>query len=134
MQRMMTKMTKMIKDKTSIRPVIRKIGTIENKSPAERFQNLTLRPIIKLQHELLVAFFENYLKKRKIDFSGLSELEKHEVISKAFKKDNLFKTEIRALVLGHFTLEEYSAYQTIAADANKRIITMIEERLQSVTL
>lgn len=124
----------MMKDKTSIRPVIRNIGSIENKNPAERFQNVTLRPIIKLQHELLVAFFQNYLKKRKIDFSGLSDLKKNEVISKAFKKDNLFKTEIRALVLAHFTLEEYSAYQTIAADANKRIITMIQERLQSVTL
>ena len=134
MQRMKIKMTKMMKDKTGIRPVIRNIGTIENKNPAERFQNVTLRPIIKLQHDLLVAFFQNYLKKRKIDFSGLSELEKNKVISKAFKNDNLFKTEIRALVLGHFTLEEYSTYQTIAADANKRITAMIEERLQSVTL
>lgn len=123
-----------MEDKTSIRPTIKNIGSIENKNPAERFQNVTLRPVIKLQHELLIAFFQNYLKKKKIDFSGLSELQKNEVISKAFKNDNLFKTEIRGLVIGHFTLEEYHMYQTIAADSNKRIMAMIEERLQSVTL
>ena len=124
----------MNEDKASIRPAIKNIGSMENKNPAERFQNITLRPVIKLQHELLIAFFQNYLKKKKIDFSGLSELQKNEVISKAFKNDNLFKTEIRGLVIGHFTLEEYNMYQTIAADSNKRIMAMIEERLQSVTL
>ena len=124
----------MNEDKASIRPAIKNIGSMENKNPAERFQNITLRPVIKLQHELLIAFFQNYLKKKKIDFSGLSELQKNEVISKAFKNDNLFKTEIRGLVIGHFTLEEYNTYQTIAADSNKRIMAMIEQRLQSVTL
>jgi len=124
----------MNEDKASIRPAIKNIGSMENKNPAERFQNITLRPVIKLQHELLIAFFQNYLKKKKIDFSGLSELQKNEVISKAFKNDNLFKTEIRGLVIGHFTLEEYNMYQTIAADSNKRIMAMIEQRLQSVTL
>jgi len=124
----------MNEDKASIRPAIKNIGSMENKNPAERFQNITLRPVIKLQHELLIAFFQNYLKKKKIDFSGLSELQKNEVISKAFKNDNLFKTEIRGLVIGHFTLEEYNTYQTIAVDSNKRIMAMIEQRLQSVTL
>lgn len=124
----------MNEDKASIRPAIKNIGSMENKNPAERFQNITLRPVIKLQHELLIAFFQNYLKKKKIYFSGLSELQKNEVISKAFKNDNLFKTEIRGLVIGHFTLEEYNTYQTIAVDSNKRIMAMIEQRLQSVTL
>jgi hypothetical protein len=131
---MITKMSKMNEDKASIRPAIKNTGSMENKNPAERFQNITLRPVIKLQHELLIAFFQNYLKKKKIDFSGLSELQKNEVISKAFKNDNLFKTEIRGLVIGHFTLEEYNTYQTIAVDSNKRIMAMIEQRLQSVTL
>jgi hypothetical protein len=124
----------MIEDKTSIRPTIKNIGTIENKNPEEKFQNISLRPIIKLQHDLLIAFFQNYLKRNKIDFSQLSTLRKKELISKVFKNDSLFKTELRGLIIGHFTQEEYTTYLNMAADSNKRIMAMIEERLQSVTL
>ena len=35
----------------------------------ERFQNKTLRPIIKMQHDILIVSFQYYLEKRKIDFS-----------------------------------------------------------------
>ena len=124
----------MIEDKTSIRPTIKNIGTIENKNPEEKFQNISLRPIIKLQHDLLIAFFQNYLKRNKIDFSQLSTLRKKKLISKVFKNDSLFKTELRGLIIGHFTQEEYTTYLNMAADSNKRIMAMIEERLQSVTL
>ena len=32
----------------------------------ESFQNKTLRPIIKMQHEILIACFNNYLEDKKI--------------------------------------------------------------------
>ena len=37
----------------------------------ESFQNKTLRPIIKMQHDLLILSFQNYLVKRKIDFLNI---------------------------------------------------------------
>ena len=60
---------------TKERPVIGEIIK-ENMSDFELFQNTTIRPIIKMQHELLIAFLQNYLKKRKIDFSEISEEKK----------------------------------------------------------
>lgn len=124
----------MTNNKVSIRPLIKNIGTIENKSEEEKFQNDTLRPILKLQHELLIAFFENYVRRKKIDFDKLNHVKMLELISNIFKNDNLFKTELRGLIIGHFTLSEYKLYQTISVDANKRIFTMIKERLLSVFL
>lgn len=32
----------------------------------EYFQNTTVRPIIKMQHHLLILSFKNYLKKKKL--------------------------------------------------------------------
>ena len=124
----------MTNDKTIIRPVIKNIGTVKNKSREEKFQNITLRPIIKLQHELLIAFFENYILRKKIKFSILNTLKKQELMSNIFKNDTMFKTELRGLIIGHFTVDEFTVYQTMTADANKRILTMIRERLLSVTL
>jgi hypothetical protein len=124
----------MIDTKISIRPVIKNIGTNENKNEAESFQNTTLRPILKLQHELLIVFFENYIKRKKIDFQGLSSVKKDALVSTIFKNDTMFKTELRGMIVGHFTVSEFAVYQTISSDANKRIFTMVKERLLSVFL
>lgn len=122
----------MIGDKVSIRPIIKNIDHIEDKTPEEKFQNVTLRPIIKLQHDFLVAFFQNYTKKKKVDFAGLNTPKKKELISNVFKNDVQFKTELRGLIIGHFTIEEYTIYQDIKASANKRMMAMIKERLLSL--
>lgn len=120
--------------KISIRPVIKNIGSNENKNEAESFQNKTLRPILKLQHELLVAFFEHYVRKKKIDFLGLSSAKKNDLMSNVFRNDNMFKTELRGMIIGQFTVNEFDLYQNIYADTNKRILTMAKERLLSVFL
>jgi len=119
--------------RVSIRPAIKKIGTVENKLSEERFQNVTLRPIIKMQHDLLVAFFKNYLKSKKINLDELPTPKKVERISKIFKNDTQFKTELRGLIIGHFTVEEYAIYQQMATETNRRIINIIKERILSVS-
>ena len=120
--------------KISIRPVIKNIGSNENKNEAESFQNATLRPILKLQHDLLVAFFEHYVRKKKIDFQGLSSAKKNDLMSNVFRNDNMLKTELRCKIIGQFTVNEFDLYQNIYADTNKRILTMAKERLLSVFL
>ena len=120
--------------KIGIRPVIKNIGSNENKNEAESFQNKTLRPILKLQHELLIAFFEHYVSRKKIDFQGLSSIKKEDILSNMFKNDNMFKTELRGMIIGQFTVSEFAVYQNMAPEANKRILSMAKERLLSVFL
>ena len=52
-------------NRTDIRPIIEGINDGLNKSIEEEFQNETLRPIIKLQHDLLIAFFKEYISTKK---------------------------------------------------------------------
>ena len=58
-------------DLRRIRPEIKKIQEFENMSFEERFQNETLRPILKLQNPLFLAVFHNYIEKRKGVFYDL---------------------------------------------------------------
>lgn len=117
-------------NKVSIRPKI--IGlSVENTTTEETFQQLTLRPIIKLQHDLVVAFFDNHLLENKINFKTLNAIEKSALIDRIFKTNTRFKTELRGLIIGLFTVEEYQLYQTMAKDINKRITTIVKERLLS---
>ena len=47
------------------RPVLKGL-ILENSAEVEFFQNKTLRPIIKMQHKVIVVFFKNCLLNRKI--------------------------------------------------------------------
>lgn len=119
-------------DKKDIRPVIDGINNISNKSIEEAFQNKTLRPIIKLQHNLIIEYFKEYLKIKKCFFNKLSKIKQEEFIDKSFKKDNSFKLELKGIVIGHFTVEEFTIYKNNKNDYNKRILTMIQQRISSV--
>jgi len=123
----------MTDSKVSIRPEIN-IAAIQNKSSEEKFQNETLRPILKMQHELIMAFFQNYLTIKKIDLSPLNEERKIEAIYTIFKNDTLLKAELRGLIIGHFTVDEFLIYQNSKAEINKRILAMMKERILSVII
>ena len=97
---------------------------------AEAFQNSIIRPVIKMQHHLIIAFFKQYLQKRKIDISSLSEEKKKLKIKSIFEKDINFKNLILGIIIGHFSVEEYLSYTQNLTEFNKRVIQIIIQRLQ----
>jgi len=111
------------------RPIIEKAIVSEKMTEVEKFQNTTLRPIIKMKHELLIAYFTHYLAIQKFDFNYLNELKKTEFIEHSFSKDSLLRNELRGIIIGHFTLEEFEAYKNFIKEANKRILNMLKERV-----
>ena len=110
------------------------ITTIENNidtSRAEQFQNDVLRPIIKMQHELLMAYFKNYIAQKKINFNGLPTFKQIEFIESFMKSDLGFRGELRGLVIGQFTMAEYEQYLADKSELNKRMINIIQQRILS---
>jgi len=120
--------------KIQIRPVISGIKDEENTSTEEKFQNNVLRPIIKLQHELIISYFENYIKLKKINIKNLDKIQKKEFFQKKIKNDTQFKTDLRSLIIGLFTLDEYNEYLISSSSINKRINSIIQQRLTSFYL
>ena len=117
-------------DLLRIRPEIKKTKQFDSMSTEERFQNETLRPILKLQNPLLIAVFQCYIEMRKGVFFGLSVTKKLEYIEAALIKDQKFNNTIKGMVVGHFTISEYNAYTTNASALNKRIMTMVVKRIK----
>lgn len=117
------------KDLLEIRPVIKGIQLRENMSLDEKFQNKTLRPIIKLQHDLLIAVFKNYIQKHKIVFSQLSLEKRMAYIENAIQKDTKFRNSIKGMIIGQFTTEEYELYIQNSSALNKRMLNMVKKRL-----
>jgi|TARA_B110000285_G_scaffold9194_1_gene9325 hypothetical protein len=117
--------------KKQLRPEILSIIKTENFSALEKFQNETLRPIIKLQHDLILTRFEHYLKQNKINIIELNKTQKTDLMNKLFKSDTRLKNDFRGLIIGLFTLEEYKEYLTISSQLNKRINNMIRQKLDN---
>ena len=112
-----------------IRPVLKNLIN-SNISDLERFQNEVIRPIIKMQNNLLVAFFNNYIRNRKIEFNKLeAEFQKNK-INTILTKDVNFKNILIGSIIGHLNENEIKIYLKSKSELNKRIIQMVMQRLQ----
>nr|WP_297783906.1 glyoxalase [uncultured Allomuricauda sp.] len=113
-----------------IRPNIPKSHFNSQMGFDEHFQNKTLRPVIKLQNDLLVEAFKNYANKHKGVFHELSLEKKLHYIERAIQKDIKFRNSLKGMIIGQFTVEEYRDYITNSSALNKRMMNMVVERLK----
>ncbi|EAR12171.1 glyoxalase family protein [Polaribacter irgensii 23-P] len=102
----------------------------ENMSAVELFQNQTLRPIIKMQHDLLISAFKNYIAKRKIDFLSLTAQKQRSKTKAIFVKDINYKNLTLGMIIGSFSADEFAHYSTTSSEYNKRIIQIVIQRMQ----
>lgn len=112
-----------------IRPEIPNAKTFSNTSDEERFQNETLRPIVKLQNDLMLAIFRNYVQKHKNVFYDLSLEKRIKYIENAIHKDTRFRNSIRGIIVGQFTLGEYEEYIQNSSALTKRMMEIVINQL-----
>ena len=117
-------------DKLDLRPII-ETKEFENSKVEERFQTQTLRPVLKLQNELLLGLFKNHIIESKNTFYALNPEKKDLFIENSLQKNLALKNKLLALAIGMFTIEELEVYSTQTNLYNKRIISLIVERIRS---
>ena len=117
-------------DLMRIRPDIGKVNDSDQVGEEERFQNASLRPIIKLQNPLLIAVFQNYIVKHKGVFYDLSLEKRLAYIENALYKDQKFRNSFKGMIIGHFTVNEYQQYTKNSSSLNKRMMNMVMNRLK----
>lgn len=118
------------KNLLDIRPEIKQAQLYDSMGLDERFQNQTLRPVIKLQNFLLVEVFKNYIHKHKDAFYELSLEKRLGYIERAIQKDIKFRNSLKGMIIGQFTVEEYQTYTLNSSALNKRMMNMVIERLK----
>ncbi|WP_405328215.1 glyoxalase [Leeuwenhoekiella sp. LLG6367-2.1] len=114
-----------------IRPEIPSAKINDQMSAEEHFQNATLRPIAKLQNDLLVEAFRNYITKHKNVYYNLTVEKRMAYIENAIQKDIKFRNSLKGMLIGQFTLDEYRTYIQNSSALNKRMMNLVRERIQS---
>lgn len=113
-----------------LRPEIPSAKISENMSSEEKFQNGTLRPIVKLQNDLLVEAFRNYINKHKNAFYDLGIQKRIIYIENAIQRDIKFRNSLKGMIIGQFTIEEYRTYIKNSSALNKRMMNLVKQRIQ----
>lgn len=117
-------------DLLRIRPVLKKTLEFDTMSIEERFQNSTLRPVIKLQNPLLIEVFRNYINKHKGVFYELGLEKRLAYMENALMKDQKFRNALKGMIIGQFTVEEYLNYIKNSSSLNKRMMQLLLDRLK----
>jgi len=108
------------------------LGAILPETSSEEYlQNQILRPILKLQNDLFIEIFKNYILKSKANFESFTIDKKMQFIENSIQNDMKFRSLLIGIVVGLFTIDDYILYSQNASALNKRIATMLIERMKS---
>ena len=113
-----------------LRPEIASINFQAAMTGEEAFQNAIIRPILKLQNDLLLAVFQQYLQEHKVKFPSMSIDERETYIAHAIQKDHQLRGQMQGIVIGHFTLDEWQLFIQHKKALTKRLLQMLIQRLQ----
>ncbi len=102
----------------------------EPASTAEKFQNETLRPILKMQNELLLAIYRHFLTRRKVRLAAKPKQDRLDWVAHSLQKDNRLRGMMLGAIIGHFTTEEWEYYQANEGELRRRITSLLTQRLQ----
>jgi hypothetical protein len=114
-----------------LRPEIPSAKISSMMSADEYFQNATLRPVAKLQNDLLIEVFRNYVRKHKNVFYSLSIEKRFDYVENAIHKDMKFRNSLKGIIIGQFTIQEYEVYTQNSSALNKRMMNLVKERIKS---
>ena len=100
------------------------------KSEEEQFQNEVLRPIIKYQALVIANIYKSYLIKNKVPLNQLSITDYNRRIRTDLIGNKVLSTLLIGAIVGLLTIDELNFYLDNNKDVNKRIISMVSQRLK----
>ncbi len=101
-------------------------------APAEKFQNETLRPVLKQQHPLLESVFRAFLVKRKVNLEQIPADQRFGKIKDLVTRDHHLRNLLTGMIIGQFTAPEMSWYLAQQPEVNRRLTNLLTERLTSI--
>ena len=93
------------------------------------FQNKTLRQVLKLQNDTLLAICLDFLNNKYKNFEGRDNIIKKSLMQDALKTDQALKKLLYGVVIGQFTSSELAFYLNHKSDINKRLVEFIYKRV-----
>jgi hypothetical protein len=114
----------------SIRPQLNLLP-VEDSTDIELFQNETLRPVLKLQHDIVVALFKYNIRQRNTPFETLPNASREKAIVLILQKDLPLRNQLFGIVVGLLTHSELHFYLENEPELSRRIRDLLTQRIAS---
>ena len=97
----------------------------------EAFLHGTLRPVLKLQNDPLLALVAADVRKRVPGFERFAPDDQRERLVQMIRQDARLKGLLLGVVLGALTADELAFYLEHEAEVRRRILALLAERVRS---
>ncbi|GAA3918207.1 hypothetical protein [Hymenobacter algoricola] len=94
------------------------------------FLHRTLRPVLKLQNQLLLLTVADFVREHHMNFAGLGPAEQQRVVGELLARNVKLRYTIIGLVTGVFTGPETSFYRSRRGEINRRLLELATKRVQ----
>lgn len=98
-------------------------------SEVEHFHHRVLRPILKLQNDLLLAQYDAWMIEYKQSLTGLEPAQQLQKIEQACKTHKRLRAQAFGMITGMMTAKEYEFYLANRRELHKRITSMWSKRI-----
>lgn len=119
--------TKNESELTALRPSLEL--SVAQSSEEERFQNIVIRPIVKMQHELLINLVQHFPHFNNVMKSRDNYQKFREDLTAYLNKNQSTKHQLIGAVIGMMTMSELTEYMYNTQVFNKRIVNIIAKRV-----
>lgn len=102
-------------------------------TPVEAFLHATLRPVLKLQNETLLALVADHVAGLVKGFAAFAPDDQRERIGALMRADSRLKRTLVGAVLGMLTADELAFALAHDAEVRRRIVALLAERVVSQT-
>ncbi|TGE21742.1 hypothetical protein E5K00_15835 [Hymenobacter aquaticus] len=115
----------------ALRPVLPAAAPAEPEATVGDFLHRTLRPVLKLQNELLLAVVADFLREHHVIFAGRSPAEQHRQVAELLARNVKLRYTIIGSIIGLFTSAERRFYRQHRPEVSRRILELATQRVQS---
>ena len=109
----------------ALRPVV---ATAPTDAPGSvgAFLHATLRPVLKLQNELLVAVMADFVRDHHI---ALRPTDQQQQLTELLGRNTKLRYTVVGLITGQLTADEYAFYRQYRPELNRRLLELAQRRV-----
>lgn len=117
----------------ALRPAVPAADPDRADSGVERFLHATLRPVLKLQNETVLALTAHHVAGLVKGFAAVAPDDRRERLEALMRKDSRLKRVLLGVVWGALTADELAFALAHEAEVRRRVTMLVVERVASQT-
>jgi len=101
----------------------------EEAQPVECFQHEVLRPILKLQNDVILQLVDQFVQKYHTDYERRSDTDRRALLRNLLKQDSKLKRLLFGMIAGLFTREEFAFFLAHEGELRRRMVPLLIQRV-----